>query len=64
MPVPSIKVTVRLSFSNGEETVQTVESPGTPVERGKDRSPEYFLSDATAPLQPTLVDSRNFIRIS
>jgi hypothetical protein len=63
--MPSMKLTVRLSFASGEELVSSAEMPSVSA----DSSPEnpgapYMFGGATVPDEPVLLSSANFIRIS
>jgi len=61
--MPPINLTVRLSFATGEESIARVEVPGLPAEPESPPVAPYRLDDATAPEEPTLISSPDFVDI-
>ncbi len=61
--MPSVKLTVRLSFANGDEVVSSAETPAVSSKPLESPKTPYAFGDATVPEQPTLVSSSNFIRV-
>jgi len=60
-----MNLTVKLTFANGEESVLTVQT--TPQFGDQQQQPEippYRLADGTAPEEPTLVASPDFVNIA
>jgi hypothetical protein len=63
-PVPQVKLSVELSFQQGQKAVFCVETPGVPgVHLDEPSAPPYRLSDATVPEGPTLVSSTSFVQV-
>ena len=61
----SMSLTVRLTFANGDESVTTVRTaPLLPEQEAPPEMPPYRLADATAPEEPTLVASPNFLSVA
>jgi hypothetical protein len=61
--MPSVKLTVRFSFATGEEVVTSVETPAVSADSSNESVAPYSFGGATAPEQPVLVSSTNFIRV-
>jgi hypothetical protein len=61
--VPPMKFTVRLVFSNGEESIARVETPGIQAEPAQVDAAPYRLAEATSPDEPILVSSSNFVQM-
>lgn len=61
--MPSMKLTVRFSFATGEESVHSAETPG--VFNRPEELPlmPYRLNEGTAPEEPTLISSTNFVQV-
>lgn len=61
----AINMTVRLLFANGEEAVTTVQTSPVEVREPEEQSdtPPYRLVESTAPEQPTLVASPDFVSV-
>jgi hypothetical protein len=66
MPMPPIKLSVELSFQQGQKTVYSVETPGTAPAPQADAAaahPPYRLADATGPECPTMISSTSFVQV-
>jgi hypothetical protein len=63
--MPQVKLSVRMTFSDGEELLAAAETRPTNAEQPEPFAPQppYVLGSATAPEQPVLVSSSSFIRI-
>lgn len=62
--LPPVKLTVKLSFSTGEEISATAEATRSVVERPEAEGTKYSFENATAPEQAVLVSSSSFIQFS
>jgi len=62
--MPSVKLSVRLAFANGEEPILTsVETPAVFAAPAVDGDAPYVFADATVPEEPIMVSSSSFIRV-
>jgi hypothetical protein len=62
--MPSVKLTVRLSFASGEEVVTSAETPALSASLPEQqRVAPYTFGGATVPEQPVLVSSSNFVQV-
>ena len=62
--MPQVKVSLRLSFASGEESLHSFEAPATSSEGNSDETAPYRLNDTTAPEEPTLIASPNFVQVA
>lgn len=64
--MPTVKLSVELSFGQGQKTVISAEIPGSPPSPAQEEHgvPAYTLGDATGPQEPTLISSSNFVELS
>jgi len=62
--LPPVKLSVKLSFANGEQISSTAEATGMLKQPAEVSAPQYLFGSATAPEQPVLVSSTSFIQIS
>lgn len=64
--MPQVKLSVRMTFSDGEELLSAAETrPVNAEPRPELSTPQlpYVLGNATAPEQPVLVSSSSFIQV-
>ena len=61
--MPSVKLTVKLSFASGEELLTSVETPATWAPISDNGAVPYARGDATVPEQPILVSSSDFVQV-
>jgi hypothetical protein len=62
--LPPVRLSVKLSFSTGEEISATAETPRFEVERPETKGAKYSFENSTVPEQPVLVSSSSFIQFS
>ena len=62
--MPSVKLTVKFTFSGGEEFVSSAESPAIHAKGTADARAPYSIRQTSTPEQPILVSSSNFIEIA
>ena len=69
MSMPPVKLSVELTFQEGQKTVYSAETPGISP-RAPEETPEgtmggapYRLAGATGPEGPTLVSSTRFVQV-
>ena len=62
-PLPHIKLSVRFSFANGEQTEQTAERSEVFAGPQESFAIPYRLGKETAPVQPTLISSASFVQL-
>ncbi|MGA9391123.1 MAG: hypothetical protein WBV69_11815 [Candidatus Sulfotelmatobacter sp.] len=62
--MPKVKLSVELSYQQGQKAAYSVETPGVcPTPPQEIAALPYQLTDATGPEQPTLVSSTSFVQI-
>jgi hypothetical protein len=61
--MPFVKLTVKLTFTGGEEVVSSVESPAIAVRASGDGLAPYVFGESSTPEQPILVQSSDFVQV-
>ena len=62
--MPPLKLSVEMSFQQGQKTVYSVEVPGVAGSQLEEATlPPYRMSDATGPEEPTLISSTSFVQV-
>jgi len=61
--MPSMRLTVKLAFSGGEEVTSYAETPAIAAKLPTEGFAPYVFAEGSAPEQPILVSSSDFVKV-